>query len=104
MPSDSYTPGMTYKVGIKGQVVLPKSIRERVGIGPGDEVTVAERGGAIQIRKVLSGPAERAAVVAGLRGALAGAPPLTAVLERDRRTEREREERRRVGSHSDDRP
>jgi AbrB family looped-hinge helix DNA binding protein len=95
---------MTYKVGLKGQVVLPKSIRERVGISPGDEVTVAERGGAIQISKALSGPAERAAVVAGLRGALIGAPPLTVVLERDRRTEREREERRRVELHSDDRP
>lgn len=103
-PFDSYTQGMTYKVGLKGQVVLPKSIRERVGISPGDEVTVAERGGAIQIRKVLPGPAERAAVVADLRGALTDAPALTAVLERERRTEREREERRRVESHSDNRP
>jgi AbrB family looped-hinge helix DNA binding protein len=95
---------MTYKVGLKGQVILPKAIRERVGINPGDEVTVAERGGVIQIRKALSGPAERAAIVAGLRGAIAGAPALTAVLERDRRTEREREQRRRVELHSDDRP
>jgi AbrB family looped-hinge helix DNA binding protein len=95
---------MTYKVGRKGQVVLPKSIRDRVGINPGDEVTVAERGGAIQIRKALPGPAERTAVVAGLRGALAGTPALTAVLERDRRTEREREERRRLELPSDDRP
>ncbi len=94
---------MTYKVGIKGQVVLPKSIRDRVGISPGDQVTVAEKGDTIQIRKALSGPAEREAIVASLRGALAGAPSLTATLERDRRTEREHEERRRAGLRPDDR-
>jgi AbrB family looped-hinge helix DNA binding protein len=88
---------MTYKVGIKGQVVLPKTIRERVGINPGDEVTVAEKGGAIQIRKALPRPAEREAIVASLRGALAGPHALTAALERDRRAEREREERPRGG-------
>jgi AbrB family looped-hinge helix DNA binding protein len=29
---------MTHKVGIKGQVVIPKAIREEIGINPGDEV------------------------------------------------------------------
>lgn len=87
---------MTYKVGVKGQVVLPKAVRERVGINPGDEVTVAEKGGVVQIRKALPGPTEREAIVASLRGALAGEQTLTAVLERDRQTERAREERARV--------
>ena len=95
---------MTYKVGIKGQVVLPKAVRERVGINPGDEVTVAEKGGVVQIRKALPGPAEREAIVTSLRGALAGGQPLTATLERDRQAERAREERPRVGLQADDRP
>jgi AbrB family looped-hinge helix DNA binding protein len=29
---------MTHKVGVKGQVVIPKAIRDRIGIRPGDEV------------------------------------------------------------------
>jgi AbrB family looped-hinge helix DNA binding protein len=96
---------MTYKVGVKGQVVLPKVIRERVGINPGDEVTVAEKGGVVQIRKALPGPAEREAIVASLRGTLAGSgQTLTAALERDRRSERAREERPRVGLQAGDRP
>lgn len=100
-----YTPGMTYKVGVKGQVVLPKAVRERVGINPGDEVTVAEKGGVVQIRKALSGPVERAAIVASLRGALGGAGrQLTVSLERERRSERAREERTREGLQADGRP
>jgi antitoxin PrlF len=96
---------MTYKVGIKGQVVLPKAVRERVGIRPGDEVTVAEKGGVVQIRKALAGPAEREAIVASLRGALAGSgQTLTSTLERDRQAERAREERPRVGLQAGDRP
>lgn len=86
---------MTYKVGIKGQVVLPKAIRERVGINPGDEVTVVEKSGVVQIRKALPGPAEREAIIASLRGALADEHSLTTALERDRRAERAREERSR---------
>lgn len=84
---------MTYKVGPKGQVVLPKAIRDRVGIAPGDEVSVTERAGTIAIRKRLPRPEERAAIVAGMRAALAG-QSLTASLERERRAEREREERK----------
>lgn len=99
-----YTESMTYKVGIKGQVVLPKAVRERVGINPGDEVTVAEKGGVVQIRKALPGPAEREAIVTSLRGALAGEQSLTATLERDRQVERTREERTRVGFQAGDRP
>ena len=102
--SFGYTPGMTYKVGVKGQVVLPKAVRERVGINPGDEVTVAEKGGVVQIRKALSGPAERATIVASLRGALGPGQKLTAALERDRRAEHAREERPRVGLQAGDRP
>ena len=44
---------MTYKVGPKGQVVIPKSIRERMGIEPGDEVEVEEADDHIEIRPVV---------------------------------------------------
>ena len=42
---------MTYKVGPKGQVVLPKRIRERLDIRPGDEVVVDEVDGEVRIRR-----------------------------------------------------
>jgi antitoxin PrlF len=35
--------GMTVRVGPKGQVVIPKAIRDRIGLHPGDEVAVALR-------------------------------------------------------------
>ncbi|MBJ7597584.1 MAG: hypothetical protein DLM67_19570 [Candidatus Nephthysia bennettiae] len=38
---------MTTKVGAKGQVVIPKEIRDRVGLHPGTEVDVAAEGGEI---------------------------------------------------------
>jgi antitoxin PrlF len=63
---------MTYKVGPKGQVVIPKTIRERVGIGPGDQVSFDEDHGTIHIRKAITDPAERRAILASLRGSLKG--------------------------------
>ncbi|MGZ5310079.1 MAG: AbrB/MazE/SpoVT family DNA-binding domain-containing protein [Solirubrobacterales bacterium] len=41
----------TVKVGPKGQVVIPKKIREEMGIAPGDRVVVYELEGAAQIAK-----------------------------------------------------
>lgn len=93
----SYTVGMTraatYKMGPKGQVVIPKAIRDRLGLRPGDRLLVGEDEHEVRIRKAAADPQDRRAMLAGLRGALAGAPSLTAALERDRREEREREER-----------
>lgn len=83
----------TYKMGPKGQVVIPKAIRDRLGLRPGDRLIVGEGDREVRIRKAIADPEGRRAMLAGLRGALAGGPSLTAALERDRREERERDER-----------
>jgi len=81
---------MTYKVGAKGQVVLPKELRDRHGIKPGDEVVFAEGDGEIRVRKART----KAEIIDGLYGALAGpGKPLTEVLIESRRRDREREDR-----------
>jgi AbrB family looped-hinge helix DNA binding protein len=79
-------------MGPKGQVVIPKQIRDRLHLQPGDRLQMREEGDGVHIRKALIGPAERKATVAKLRGALAGVPSLTAALESERRLERERED------------
>lgn len=73
---------MTYKVGRKGQVVLPKRVRESVGIRAGDEVTVEEREGEILIRRAAEPPALR-----GLLSDPSDRVPLTRLLELDHRWE-----------------
>jgi AbrB family looped-hinge helix DNA binding protein len=75
---------MTSKVGPKGQVVIPKPMRDRLGLGPGDEVVFVLDGDEVRVR--------RARGMASLAGALGGLG-LRAELEAERRHEREREER-----------
>lgn len=42
----------------KGQVTIPKEIREALGIEPGDEITFAKTGSGYEIRKVAPTTAE----------------------------------------------
>ena len=87
--------GMTYRVGPKGQVVIPKSIRDRIGILPGDEVVVEQDGRDVRIRLQADDAKARRESIQALRGSWAGIPGLsTKDLEADRREEREREERK----------
>jgi AbrB family looped-hinge helix DNA binding protein len=87
--------GMTYRVGPKGQVVLPKALRDRHGIEPGDEVVVDENEHVITIRKAR--PTDE--VLAELAGALKGLDTdLLAELEAEHRREIERDERKREAS------
>lgn len=91
---------ITYKLGPKGQVVIPKAIRDRLGLRPGDRVVVGQSDEEVHIRKAVADSAQRRAILANLRGALAGAPSLTEALERDRRAEREHEERKYAEWHA----
>ena len=72
---------MTYRVGPKGQVVIPKSMRDRLGIAPGDEVDFTLDGTAVRVEPVRE--------QASLRGTLAGRG-LLSELEADHRAERDR--------------
>ena len=74
-------PGMTHRVGRKGQVVIPKAFREAVSLQPGDEITFSREGNAIRVERVVSPDA--------LMGRLAG-HRLVEALEKDRRAERRR--------------
>lgn len=79
---------MTSKVGPKGQVVIPKEIRDDLGIRPGDEVTFARVAGGAQLRAIK--PEAR------LQGLLADADlePLDELWQRHKAEERALEERK----------
>jgi AbrB family looped-hinge helix DNA binding protein len=73
---------MTGKLGPKGQVVIPKSIRDRLGLNPGDEVVFVR--------------IEPAGDIAALAGAFADFP-LTSDLEAEHRRDLEQDVRREHG-------
>lgn len=70
---------MTHRIGQKGQVVIPKELREQFGMKPGTEVDFVEVDGAVQIR--LHRP------LRSLRGSLKGGPSMAAALLEDRARE-----------------
>jgi AbrB family looped-hinge helix DNA binding protein len=72
---------MTYRVGPKGQVVIPKAMRDQLDIAPGDEVDFSLEEGAVRL--------EPRRDSSSLRGSLAGLP-LTATLEADHKREQDR--------------
>lgn len=75
--------------------MIPKPIRDRLGISPGDEVAVEQDGRDVRIRLQADDVEARRKRIRALRGIWAGIPGLsTKDLEADRREEREREERK----------
>lgn len=86
---------MTHRVGTKGQVVIPKALREEIGIEPGDEVAFETDGLDVRIRRTADEPQARAREIKGLRGIWADTPGGgTDDLIEERRRERELEERK----------
>jgi AbrB family looped-hinge helix DNA binding protein len=75
----------TVRVGPKGQVVVPKKIRDKLGIEPGDEMVVSEQDGEVRVRKHLT--------LQELRGIL-GPPTGMADWDEEKRRERELEDRK----------
>ena len=77
---------MTHKVGPKGQVVIPKDLRDQFGIEPGDEVTFWRDGDHVAVRPTRT--------TAPLKGRLRG-DALVEERQRERTAELDRDERRR---------
>ena len=75
--------GMTHRVGPKGQVVIPKELRDELGIHPGDEVSFWLDDDHVAVR-----PTSRRRP---LKGRFAGSD-LVAELMRERARDRRREE------------
>ncbi len=75
---------MTYHVGAKGQLVIPKPLRVALKLAPGDEVLFWQEGDHVSLRPVrLDRP---------LRGRFADSDiDLVAELEAERRRDREHE-------------
>lgn len=76
----------TAKVSKKGWIVIPKEIRERYGIKPGDEVVVLDYGRGITILPALKDPIRES------YGMLKGGKSMKEFLE-EKRAELEEEER-----------
>lgn len=72
----------------KGQVVIPKEERERLGIKPGMKVSVETVGDHVEIRPLPEDP------IKALRGALRGGASMTKALLTERRKERDIEEKK----------
>ncbi len=73
---------MTHRVGAKGQVVIPKDLRDELGIEPGDEVDFWLHDDHVAVRPASDSPA--------LRGRFAGSG-LALLLEADRAVDRARQ-------------
>ena len=70
---------MTQRIGAKGQVVIPIDLRERTGLGPGDDVSFEQVEDGIIVRRADRGTS--------LRGRFSGSGMAARLLE-DRRDER----------------
>ncbi len=76
--------------------MIPKAIRDRLGISTGDEVVVEQDGREVRIRLLADDLETRRERIEALRGISAGTPGLPG-FEADKRKEREREERKERG-------
>jgi antitoxin PrlF len=95
---------MTHKVGIKGQVVIPKAIRDEIGIKPGDEVVFEPDGKDVRVRRATDDRDAQRERIEALRGTWAGIPGLGTddllALRREERALEERKARSLLGDRS----
>jgi AbrB family looped-hinge helix DNA binding protein len=76
-------------VSTKGQLVIPASIREELGIEPGTRVAIRRDGAEVVLKpETLTA---KLTMIKKMRGITAGGPSLCDELLEDRRLERERE-------------
>jgi AbrB family looped-hinge helix DNA binding protein len=76
-------------VSTKGQLVIPASIREALGIEPGTRVAIRREGPEVVLKpETLTA---KLAMIKKMRGFTAGGPSLCDELLEDRRRDRERE-------------
>ena len=75
--------GYSRRVGAKGQVVIPKGLRDRFGIEPDDEVFFSDSGDCLELRRVRHPET--------LKGRFHGLG-LISVLAVERRAERQRDQ------------
>jgi len=76
-------------VSSKGQLVIPATIREEMGIEPGTRIAIRRVGPEVILKPETL--AAKLAMIKRMRGITAGAPSLCDELLEDRRRERERE-------------
>ena len=77
-------------VSSKGQIAIPKSVRERLRLKPGTKVAIDVRGETLVMKRIASGfPDWRT-----MEGMISSGPSLTKALEAEHREELEREDSR----------
>jgi AbrB family looped-hinge helix DNA binding protein len=89
---NEYDRGLTMPTVVtsaKGQVVIPKKERDKVGIKPGTRVVVTAVDDHIEVRPLPENPVEH------FYGFFKGGASLTTALLEERRKERKREEKKR---------
>ena len=80
-------------MGPKGQVVIPKAIRDELGIEPGDEVAFEVDGKDVRVRRSEDDVEARRKRIDALMGSLRDGAGTEELME-ERRRERELEERK----------
>jgi len=77
-------------VSSKGQIAIPKSVRERLDLKPGTQVEIDIRGESLVMRKLVRGFPEWRT----MQGMVAAGPSLTQALEEEHCAEMERDDAR----------
>ncbi len=75
----------TVRTSSKGQIAIPKRVRERLHIKPGQALDLSEQNGSIVLTPIPEDP------ISFLRGAIKGGPSLTEELLRERARDLEHE-------------